>query len=165
MKPRDFFPNMPDEVFELWLAPLIEGKGWPFKSIEDDLQTTRWRYVLGLDYSLRQWAKCSWELMEIDLSQSSFTNGSISMVKAIIGHAVNNLPTETANVENTKERFSSCVSYIKEHGTIPKPIILTRVSDGFNVMDGNHRMAAIAFTKPENIKILAWVADINLTRK
>ncbi|WNC71443.1 hypothetical protein RGQ13_15120 [Thalassotalea psychrophila] len=164
MKPREFFPNMPDEVFEIWLAPLIEGKGWPFKTVEDDLQATNWRYVLGIDFTLRQWIDCTWELIDINLPQSKFTNGSISMATAIVGNAAYGKLTDTANVENTKERFQSCVSYIKEHGNIPTPIILTRINDGFSVMDGNHRLAAILFTvNPLDIVIKAWVANINLT--
>src|SRR4030095_4459549 len=37
MTPREFFPYMPDEVFEMWLAPFIQQIGWSFTKTTDDL--------------------------------------------------------------------------------------------------------------------------------
>ena len=165
MKPREFFPNMPSEVFDSWIAPLISGKGWPFKSIEDDLQSTSWRFVLGLDHTLKQWHECEWELITINLAEAKFTNGSMDMFKAIIGNAAYGVPTETADIENTVNRFRACTAYIQKHGNIPLPIIVTNINGGYFVMDGNHRMAAVAHhNPPSNLGIPAWLANINLTK-
>ena len=158
MQPREFFPNMPNEVFDDWLAPLIEAKGWRFTSIEDDLQATELRYILGIDSTLKEWCTCDWELKEINLTEIKLTMGSLEMVGAIITHAALGKPSTTSNVENTVERFNNCTRYIKENGNIPKPIILKPEGDGFMLMDGNHRLAALIYLKPSKAtKIPAWI--------
>ncbi len=161
MTPREFFPNMPDEVFDLWLAPLIQGKGWPFNSITDDLQKTNWRYVLGIDSTLRDWASCSWSLIEINLSEIKLTNSGVNMIKAIIGYCVMGNQTVTANLENTKERFQACTEFFIENGTIPNPVVVKKTRDGIEVIDGHHRLAAIAHVgAPKNLLIPAWITEI-----
>ena len=159
MTPREFFPNMPDEVFEDWLGPLIEVKGWPFTSIDDDLQVTDLRYILGLDNTLREWCTCEWELTEIDPLKTKFTIGSIQMIQAIISHAALGQQSATSNVENSTERFSACSAYINEHGNIPKPIVIKPENEGYALMDGNHRLAAFLYLELTT-KVPAWIAKI-----
>ncbi|MCP3932154.1 MAG: ParB N-terminal domain-containing protein [Bacteroidetes bacterium] len=163
MIPRDFFPNMPDELFEDWLEPIIEKKGWPFTSIDDDLKETDFLYIFGLDNTFRDWCTCEWELREVDLQQTKLTDGSVRMISAIITHCVHGKQSSTSNVEKSSERFNACVSYIKEHGNIPKPIVLQPGDESYFLMDGNHRLSALLYLNMvATTKVPAWVASLSM---
>ncbi len=43
------------------------------------------------------------------------------------------------------ERFNSCCTYMKEHGVFPQPIMLLSTPNGYDVLDGNHRLAAFFY--------------------
>jgi len=159
MKPRDFFPTMPDEVFYDWLDPIIKVKGWPFKSIDDDLLITNYLYILGLDHSLRDWATCEWELRDIFIPSERFDQISMRTIYSIIGNCIHGQVTMTTNVENTNERFRTCTAFFKKHGNIPSPVVLSDTGNGLRIWDGNHRLAAVFHANPPiDIEIKAWVA-------
>ena len=145
MNSRDFFPTMPDEVFIEWINPLIKVKGWPFKSIDDDLQKTDWKYLLGIRSTLRKWFNSKWHLLNLFYPSIKLSASSGAVVKDIISHCAFGLNTETANVENTKCRFEACASFVRANGYIPSPLVLTERGGGYSIMDGNHRFAAFAF--------------------
>ena len=50
-------------------------------------------------------------------------------------------------IPNTSERFKSAVSFIKEHATTPGTPLLLSTVDGIEVVDGNHRVAALLATQ------------------
>jgi hypothetical protein len=49
------------------------------------------------------------------------------------------------SIPNLKERFFRIVTYISEHGTLPKSPSLIHEADGLRIMDGNHRIAAYLY--------------------
>jgi hypothetical protein len=43
---KTMLPNIPDEVFDLFLSPLITNNiGWPFQSLADALYGTDWQRI------------------------------------------------------------------------------------------------------------------------
>lgn len=152
---------MPDELFDMWLAPLIKSQGWPFTSTSDDLQSDNWKYYLGINHTLKQWTECEWELISIKLSSANFKHYTLQTVFDIITFAVKGIPTSTANLERTKERFLACASFYREHNTVPWPIVVYEFGKFIRVVDGYHRLAAIFHIgfSPE-LKIPAWLAKL-----
>jgi len=166
MKPRDFFPNMPDLAFNSWLAPEIEAKGWPFSSIGDNLQDTDWKYILGLDYSLADWFSSSWKIIPIKLSESKFTGDSMTGIQGVVGYAGYGTQTKMACLEGARQRFRACTAFFKEHGNIPVPIIVTSYNGAFTLWDGNHRLASVIHCKyPLNLEIPAWLVTMQPNKK
>lgn len=47
MKAERMFPLMPKQVFEQYLAPLIQDLGWPFLSLNESPINTAWERVLN----------------------------------------------------------------------------------------------------------------------
>lgn len=143
MTPREFFPHMPDEVFDSWLAPFIDQIGWPFETLDADLSSSRWKYLLGL-VPLPVWHGCTWSLETINIAAVQINPSSEWAYRSIIDHCTTgSLTTITANLQDTQERFRACTEYVRAHGTIPVPIIAIARNNMLEVMDGNHRLAAL----------------------
>ena len=104
MTPREFFPTMPDEVFDMWLAPFIKQIGWPFSSLNDGLMETRWKYLLG-NIPLSVWFSGKWHRVSININSAPVSGICNLMVEEIISNCTTNAHTMSADLQNTKERF------------------------------------------------------------
>jgi len=56
----------------------------------------------------------------------------------------NNMYTTLKTEGNGEKRHLRAMCYLMENGIFPKPIVLKRLEDGYEIMDGNHRMLAWA---------------------
>jgi hypothetical protein len=158
MTPREFFPYMPDEVFEMWLAPFIQQIGWPFTKITDDLAGTRWSILLG-DISLHVWNQLIWSRIDGEFTKIEFSLASREAVQSIIRHCVHGVSTGTANLPNTKERFKACAEFVRVHKTIPKPIAVISRNQKIEVIDGIHRIVALLHVGlPKGYRLPIWMA-------
>jgi len=165
MTPREFFPYMPDEVFEMWLAPFIQQIGWSFTKITDDLSGTRWNTLLR-DIPLDVWNQLIWSRIDVEFTKIEFAVFNKLAIEDIIGHCVHGRSTATANLPNTKERFRACAEFIRVHKTIPKPIAVMSRGKKIEVIDGNHRIAALLHVGlPKGYRLPIWMAHpkISLT--
>jgi hypothetical protein len=157
MTPREFFPHMPDEVFEMWLAPFIQQIGWPFTKITDDLSGTRWSILLK-DIPLHVWNQLIWSRVDVEFSKINFAAFNKLAFEDIIGHCVHGRSTATANLPNTKERFRACAEFIRVHQTIPKPIAVMSRNNKIEVIDGIHRIAALLHVGlPKGYRLPIWI--------
>ena len=108
---------MPDELFNKWLAPIIEAQGWPFSSISDDLQASDWKFNLGINHTLKQWTECEWELVEIPLIFANFKSFTLDTISDIISNAVKGIPTRTTDLIGGKTVFG----HVQPSGTSLEP--------------------------------------------
>jgi hypothetical protein len=155
--PPAFFPNMPAEVREIWLDSIAVGYGWPFESIEDSTRDTRWYDVL-LGYSLKAWHSVTWEFRELDFASEILSPGSRLSI-ASLKQEQQGLSTIFANVAGTKERFRACADFIRANGRIPGPLVIRYGPHGIDIIDGNHRIAALFDVGiPAGCLVPAWVA-------
>ena len=165
MEPREFFPSMPDEVFDMWLAPFIAEIGWPFTEHNTDTTGTRWVNLLG-ETPLPQWMSCTWDLVDIDFRKIKISTSSQFALHAVIQFCTAGTHTEAANLANTKDRFRACADFIAANGRIPSPIVAIIRGEEFDIVDGNHRIAALAHVgPPKNYLIPAWVPSFEKPNK
>ena len=152
---------MPDELFDKWLAPLIESQGWPFASIHDDIDSSHWKYYLGSEYTLEEWSQCTWELITIPFNVFNIYDSTRRTIQDIIISAVKDIETSVANLERTKERFWACASFYRKHGTIPFPVVVYQDFGFFRLIDGFHRIASVIHVGYSNdFTIPAWLAKL-----
>jgi hypothetical protein len=154
------FPKMPQEVFDLWIAPHLEDYGWPFLSAGSSIAGSNWENFFA-HRPLRKWADLSWQIIQIDPSQNIFHSDTMWRVKGIIGHCVNGFQTDMANIQNSQQRFRACASWITIHRSLPAPLIgiYDEHAFGFELVDGHHRLAALFHIGfPRGFKIPAWAA-------
>lgn len=147
-KIKKSLPNVPDEVLHLWLVPIAEGGyGWP----PPEYDLGKWRYVLALK-SLDYWNKVRWEKIKHRFDNASIfamTDNPLigSSVAGIIEAHTQQKTNAFSNLVDGKARFFSLVEYVLEHRTLPAPPIILQSTKGLEIIDGNHRLAALTHAR------------------
>lgn len=143
-------PNFPDEVIRDWIEPFAQDEGWPPTA-------ARWRNLLK-ETDLDRWRSVSWELKDQDFSalvlSPSCTASLGALLRAYIGGEDNEY--SQALGERGKERFHTQLHQLIDHGVFPSPPVLVDHGEGLEIMDGNHRIAALCAWSQwkENAKFL-----------
>jgi hypothetical protein len=140
-------PNWPDDVIAQWLLKVANRgpeTGWP----PPDPLAEPWKYVLG-ERPLSWWNAVTWRLEEHELDINRLSASTQRAVRDMIAAHVDGVPNIYTRLPESKQRFTSALQHITQHGTIPKPPLAMRVQDGFVVIDGNHRLAALCFRQGE----------------
>lgn len=157
MKARRFFPNIPEEIFSLWLDDRIKANGWP-------PTTEIWRNVLR-QKPIRFWKNLRWTKESLNLDITDFTPNSIELVRLIIDAAFKgykNQISEYMGNESVKKLFH-IMRYLQDHKQIPNPIILFRSGQLYELVDGCHRISALVHLRETTgvsyvlDGIVAWV--------
>jgi hypothetical protein len=156
--PKDLFPRMPVEVFDLWIRPHIPDYGWPFSPTKPSVLGTRW-YKFFTRQPISYWATLYWRLDKIKIGQNSLAGDTWLRIQWVIGAVVFGQNTPTAQLEDTSKRFWACAALIKNHGDLP-PIIGVATNAGFSVVDGHHRLAALVHLgMADGHPISAWIGS------
>jgi hypothetical protein len=158
---RTFLSKMPGEVFDIYVAPLIESHGWPFDSegiSTDALEARRWYQMFDLQ-SVQTIGDLSWKRQWFPFSLNLFFPRSKQIVEAIIEHHAGiYFHAGIANVADTKTKFFRAREYIAGTGRMPVPVILQYDMFGLRVLDGNHRVAAMAsFPNTSECVVDCWI--------
>ena len=133
---------MPPEVFDLWIVPLIDASGWPFSSVNDSVIGTEWdRFLIGRPLSF--WATVEWRLLSLPMTESVYHPETALRVRWIVGNCALGEQTPTADLQDTKKRFRTAASFIQVNGQLPSPIVGITTREGFEIVDGHHRLAAL----------------------
>jgi len=152
------FPNMPKEVFDLWLAPLIASDGWPFTSIFSSTFGTIWyRYFEG--HPLKFFHDLLWYRENIPCFFSSFHPSSRYVIQLLIDTHLKNIPTIATQVKGGKgrESFLGSLKFIQRTGRFYTPVVLITYDGLYQLMDGNHRIAALFSLGVNGFPIDAWI--------
>jgi hypothetical protein len=157
---KAMLPNMPDEVFKLFIAEMFIDTPWPFSNIDQSLIGTKWYYYFG-GLSLRQFSNLRWKIYNFMLDKNILHPDSYGDAARLIKEHVLGIETPIRNVRKTKERFFGLVKYIERTKKFPAPIITIRTEfNNLRVLDGSHRLAALyALELDDKIPIDAWIGQ------
>ena len=151
---------MPDVVFNLWLVPLAEKKGWPFVEPTDDTSNTTWHDALG-GLPLKTWVDVEWSMIEIEPKIELFNPYGQLILRLMIDSLAQPVLQVRLKLESTEERLALCAEYIRQHGCLPAPIIVMRRNGWLDLVDGSHRMAALFHVGcPPQYRVPAWIPEI-----
>lgn len=150
--------ELPAEVGEGFLAPLMRDCGWPFESVENSLHGTEWHrifYPLSLrDFSQLKWVRKSFLLDETLLHPISKNDIELVVrtqtedVLALVGR----------DSEPSRKSFAYHHSRVLSTHDFCAPVTLALTPVGLKVLDGNHRVAALLASGVSAIVELdAWV--------
>ncbi len=122
------FPDMPAEVFDAWLAPLIKLDGWPFLS-EFSFAGGLWAQYLG-GHSIQSIKGLAWKRDKPICSIHSFTPGSHKIINWIINEHVHCQTTPITNVKNGKgaesffmsRNFKLSVRFVRVFRVVTHPV-------------------------------------------
>jgi hypothetical protein len=107
--------NMPDEVFEIYLVPLILTDGWPFKTLDSPTFGVWWDYFDH--HTVKQISQLTWERNEIPFSLYSFHQVAKDRIHWIIGAHIYGRSTPCANIEDGKNAFFQCPPLYRTYAT------------------------------------------------
>ena len=135
-------PNFPEEILEDWLTPYANSEGWPPANGLDSIPRDRWRYLLG-GRTLAQLRSIEWQEHNRHLSIHELRDDYKQIcVDMVLGAVQKQINLYSSSIPDLSERFNRILGYLREHGTLPKPPVLLSSESGFQVLDGNHRLAA-----------------------
>jgi len=153
---RDMLPNLPDEIFEMFIVPQNEAP----LNIFDDHPQGRWFVHFG-GFSLEEFNKLRWSRTELLLNKEILhpdTYGDIeTIIKHIKGFAFSpGIPADSA------ERVVWQSNVIKETGRLCAPVVCIRTNEGLKLLDGSHRVVASISSSVDGIALIpldAWIGE------
>jgi hypothetical protein len=160
MEPRALFPQMPDEVFDLWLRPEIERNGWPFSGEETVVADPAWAKYLR-NHSPAFWRGVVWNRVLQNIEWIPIEQRAKNVANQLAGFTRQFSETGFAPptlVPNSVEKVIALAAVTNTSGKIPKPLIFLIQGGEWWLMDGHHRLAALfTLENYENFQIDAWV--------
>ncbi len=155
---RSVFENMPVEVFELYIEPLIKDLGWTYTS-KNAIVSNGWQLAFD-NNQLATIVELQWERRNTNFRSLTFHPNSANNLKWIMQAHLDGIETPCSNVKNGKQRFESCLSFIKRAGRLPKPVVFMKSLPGYRILDGNHRLAAaLAVSRTIDTQIPYWIGS------
>lgn len=155
-------PNIPNEVFETWLEPLIKEHGWNFNSIEDSTIDTFWYHNLGHDMTLKKLSDAVWQKGQIPINLFTPKEICTETLQNMIWDFQNSSTATSPRTTITSrlfERVCFQASAIETTGRLYSPIVLTNTPLGFQILDGYHRLCAIFILQKKDLIIDYWEAS------
>lgn len=157
---RKMFPEMPDEVFRLWLEPAIESYGWPFNTLDDSISETGWHLVMGNRLSLRSLAAMKWRRDREPFSKVTKNPSTKSTITIMLGSFIGDDGGIKDGVyHDSLDRLMFHIDTIKNTGAICAPVVAVVNKDGFDVLDGYHRLCAISVFNNDDFEVDIWVSE------
>ena len=162
--PKDLFPNMPQEVFDLWIAPYIPSKGWPFVTGAEEIPSI-WKAFFRFK-PLIYWRSLHWKLEVAEFSVVRIDHQSQLLARRVLDSAVsiaNGTPTKSTEFNASYDRFNTHAMICIQKRRFQLPVICHVVGNCWDMVDGHHRLAALYYTikvKPGNFIFDAWVGHV-----
>jgi hypothetical protein len=153
---RMTFPSFPEEVFSLWFEDRIRSNGWPPCGVE------WWGFLFG--ESITFWQNLHWEERTMTLGMADLAPRSLALAVQIVEAGIGRKNLMANYIPNTAERFLSCVQFIRDNNSVPGKILLLASHGGYEVIDGNHRIAALLAVQSQFsarsmlVPLQAWLA-------
>jgi hypothetical protein len=139
---RTYFHLMPDDVFEQWLEDVVAERGWPAEDYASALPP-EWQAIF-MNQPLRYWKNVTWTLQHLTFDEIPFDSLALEKAALIVRAANTGEQVFRAPIENSAARLESCLDYLEENQTLPRPLVCIAAPDGqWHLVDGHHRVAAL----------------------
>ena len=153
-------PNIPEEVFEIWLSTDIKHYGWLFNKLTDSFQNTKWEGVFGSEITLEGLANLVWHKDRLPLDITIF-NPTTRITLGIFLEKGRNKDGTLGDgyFKSSKARTFDHFKHIKGTGRFCAPIVVIRTVRGLSLFDGYHRMTAAFILNKPNFVVDAWIGE------
>lgn len=161
-KAKMLLPDMPEEVFDLWIRHCISKNGWPYDSMHCSGDVYWEGYFLNRPLPIIRNFK--WERTSVRFCLSMFESSTqvfLDKLKRIHTNKSSPAIEGVAIPEDSKLRYLSVKSFIEEKNEIPDSIILLSTPSGFEIFDGWHRLTAIYAMQEllPPLELPCWIAS------
>lgn len=157
---KKMLPNVPEEVFEIWLSADIKHYGWPFKKLTDSFQGTPWKGVFGCEITLEGLANLVWNRERFPLDITIFQ----PLTQITLGVFLDKSRNEDGTLgdgmfKSSRSRTFTHLEHLQGAESFCAPIVVIRTIKGLSLFDGYHRMtAAFILNKPDFV-VDVWVGE------
>lgn len=158
--------NMPDAVFNLWFRDLLEKDGskesWPFVRASQRTFSTRWHQCLN-GHSIQAIRNMRWQKRQIPATLSVFTVAFQNRLRRIIEAYAHKLCAPCTNVMDKKRHgsFWRALDHAERVGCLHAPAVLIQQAEGYQIMDGCHRIAALlSLPDRQDLLLDCWVGTV-----
>jgi len=158
---RRLLRNMPHDLFALYMEPLIAEHGFPFYSPQSPTNMPWWQLFDCHDF--RTICELSWERNEIPFSLAAFHRFSQAQIKGLLQTHILGVETVFTSIPNTQARFLRARGFIARMRRMPVPVVVIQDLDssGLRILDGNHRLAAMAsFSDASECMVDCWIGTL-----
>ena len=81
---KSMLPNMPDEVFDAWLRPIIiDHSSWPYSNVFSLHPSEQWKRYFGL-FTLHAISSCMWRKLPLTFASDTLDQTSNKTIKYLI---------------------------------------------------------------------------------
>jgi hypothetical protein len=145
LPPRDCFPHMPDELFDMWIKPEIASRGWPFRGDETIVSDPAWAKYLR-NHGPHFWRAVRWNRVSqsfvgipIEKRAKDLTNKLACFAREFAETGF----TPPGLIKGSLPKILALADVTNANGEIPKPLVCLVQGDEWWLMDGHHRLAAL----------------------
>ena len=157
---RQDLPSVPEEVFQLWLDECIHAHGWP------PVGSAWERSLAGI--SLEYLQSLRWVKDYVALNPADLGPRSLDRAVRILDANVHGKENEViGSIADSPKRFASIWEFINSNSTLPVPLVMVSTLEGYEVVEGHHRIAAMLWTGAQKRKegffpgqVQAWIGAI-----
>jgi len=156
---RDMLPNLPDEIYEMFVVPQNDAP----LNIFDFQPQGRWFFHFGGLY-VEEFAQLRWRRAVLPFNKDIFHPESRSDIDRLVSYSRINdrkladtiLP---GNPTDSRERLAWHKEVIINTGRLCAPIVCIRTGETIRILDGTHRLAAASLVDNSGIPLDAWLGE------
>jgi hypothetical protein len=159
---RRCFHQMPDELFDMWIKPEIESRGWPFRGNETAVSDHAWSKYLR-DRGPRFWSEVRWNRVSrcfvgIPIEERA---KNIGRMLAEVGRKFQETGiAESTLVPNSPQKVVALANATLASQQLPKPLVCLVQGSEWWLMDGHHRLGAMFLLGEQNsIPFDCWLGE------
>lgn len=152
---RDMLPNLPDEIYEMFVVPQNDAP----LNIFDSQPQGRWFFHFG-GLSIEEFGQLGWRRAELLFSATVFEPYTYGDIDRLIKH-LKGVALSPGIPADSRERVVWQRNVIKKTGRIFAPIVCIHTVEGLKILDGAHRVVALLSLSSDGpeIPIDAWIGE------
>jgi hypothetical protein len=158
---RQMLDQMPDQVFELWLEPIIRLNGWPFANLNAPCVGNFREYFGAIP--LNEVAKLHWHRSPLAIADCVFNPNSKKRIQQMMDFHIFGRKDGLECAVDGEARFMRLKEVIAKICAYPAPIVLLRDGEYFQILDGYHRITALFALvfegKVEKFEMDCWIGE------
>jgi hypothetical protein len=157
---RDMLPNLPDEIYEMFVVPQNDAP----LNIFDSQPQGRWFFHFG-GLSVEEFGHLRWKRTILTFNKDIFHPDSNRDINRLVSYSrIDNVALANAilpgNPTDSRGRLAWHKKSILDTGRLCAPIVCIRTSEGIRVLDGTHRLvAATLLDNSDTIPLDAWLGE------
>lgn len=162
---RECFAHMPDDLFDMWIKPEIEARGWAFRGDETVLSDAAWAKYLR-NHGPAFWRGVRWNLVSQNFIGIPIEQRAKDIANKLASFAWEFSKTgftPPALIPGSLPKILALADATNTNGKLPKPLVCLVQGGEWWLMDGHHRLGALFLLgKQDAVTFDCWLGTHDL---